>query len=192
MKTIIKTAVFVLLAVLMIPLILSYKFLSILSNQDSLLAGYSQLLSLLPGKTGSYLRAAFYRFTLTRCAPNALISFGVLLSQQDTEIEEGVYIGPHCNIGRCRIGNNTLLGSGVHIMSGKGQHNFDDPDKPIKDQGGTFTKVHVGANCWLGNGALIMASIGDNSVVAAGAVVVSDVPSHVVVAGNPARVIRQK
>jgi acetyltransferase-like isoleucine patch superfamily enzyme len=127
---------------------------------------------------------------MTSCAPNVLIGFATLFSQQDTEIDEGVYIGPQCNIGKCAIGKNTLLGSGVHIMSGKGQHNFSDPEKPIKDQGGVFTKVSVGENCWLGNGALVMANIGRGSVVAAGSVVIDDVPAGVIVGGNPAKVLR--
>lgn len=176
----------------MSPLTLCFYLFTVIANKDTLLASFSQLLSLLPGKSGCYLRAAFYRFTLTDCAPNAVISFATLFSQQDTEIAEGVYIGPQCNIGKCKIGKNTLLGSGVHIMSGKNQHNIDDPSVPIKEQGGTFTKVTIGENCWVGNGALIMADIGDNAVVAAGAVVIHAIPENAIVAGNPAKVIRQR
>ena len=77
-------------------------------------------------------------------------------------------------------------------MSGKNQHNIDDPSVPIKEQGGTFTKVTIGENCWVGNGALIMADIGDNAVVAAGAVVIHAIPENAIVAGNPAKVIRQR
>lgn len=190
MKPFIKRCVFLLLALLISPVTISYLLLSMVLNKDALIASYSQCLSLLPGKLGSYLRSGFYRFVFTQCSPDAVISFGTLFSQQDTSIEEGVYIGPQCNIGKCSIGKNTLLGSGVHIMSGKGQHNFSDPSKPIKDQGGIFTKVEIGENCWLGNGALVMANIGKGSIVAAGAVVVDDVPEGVIVGGNPARVLR--
>lgn len=190
MKAILKTLVFTLAWALMLPFSLSYRLLSLLLPADALLAGYSQWLSLLPGKLGVFLRAGFYRMCLTHCSPDAVISFLVLLSQRDTHIAEGVYIGPQCNIGKCRIGRNTLLGSGVHIMSGKGQHNFDDVNTPIKDQGGTFTQVSIGEDCWLGNGALVMANIGDGAIVAAGAVVTQDVPPRVIVAGNPARVVK--
>ena len=190
MKQIIKRIAFLLLAFLIGPVTVSYLLLSMIANKDSLIASYSQFLSLLPGKLGSYLRSGFYRFVFTKCSPDALISFGTLFSQRDTSINEGVYIGPQCNIGKCVIGKNTLLGSGVHIMSGKGQHNFDDPTKPIKDQGGTFTKIEIGENCWLGNGALIMANIGKGSIVAAGSVVVDDVPEGVIVGGNPAKILR--
>lgn len=191
MKNTIKQLVFALLALAMFPITLSFFVLSLLLNKDSLISAYSQFLSLLPGKLGCYLRSGFYRFTLTYCSPDALVSFGTLLSQSDTEIQSGVYIGPQCNIGKCVIGKNTLLGSGVHIMSGKGQHNFDDPTKPIKDQGGTFTKVSIGENCWLGNGALVMANVGKGSVVSAGAIVVEDVPEGVIVGGNPAKLLRR-
>lgn len=189
MNQLLKRGVFFVLALLISPLTISYVLMTLVLNKDALISSYSQALSLLPGKLGSYLRSGFYRFVFTHCSSDAVISFGTLFSQQDTSIEEGVYIGPQCNIGKCSIGKNTLLGSGVHIMSGKGQHNFSDPLKPIKDQGGVFKKVCVGENCWIGNSALIMANVGDGSVIAAGAVVIDDVPKRTIVGGNPARVI---
>ena len=189
-KSLVKKLFFTCCAVIMLPFSLSYLLLKGILGKDSLLSAYSQLLSLLPGKTGSYLRAGFYRLVFTGCSPDAMISFGALFSQQDTEIECGVYIGPQCNIGKCKIGKNTLLGSGVHIMSGKGQHNFSDPTIPIKDQGGVFSKVSIGENCWVGNGALIMANVGQGCVVAAGSVVIDDVPDGVIVGGNPACLIK--
>ncbi len=192
MKHGIKAILFALAAIIMLPFTLTYFLLSFALNKDSLLSGYSQALSLIPGKIGVILRAGFYRFVFTSCSPDAVISFLVLFSQQDTEIGSGVYLGPQCNIGKCRIGNNTLLGSGVHIMSGKGQHNFDDPNTPIKDQGGVFEKVSIGENCWLGNGALVMANVGKGSVIAAGAVVTKDIPDGVIAAGNPAKVIKSR
>ena len=75
-------------------------------------------------------------------------------------------------------------------MSGKGQHNFERNDVPIKDQGGRLRKVDVGSNCWVGNGALIMADIGDGSVIAAGSVVVDAIPANAIAVGNPAKVIK--
>ena len=75
-------------------------------------------------------------------------------------------------------------------MSGKGQHDFSDLDVPIKEQGGTFEKIVIGQNCWVGNGAMIMANIGANCVVGAGSVVIDDIPENAIVAGNPARVIK--
>jgi hypothetical protein len=57
----------------------------------------------------------------------------------------------------------------------------------------TPTPVHIGNNVWLGDHATVLKGvrIGDNSVVAARAVVTRDVPANVVVAGNPARVVKE-
>ncbi|MBJ2134980.1 acyltransferase [Paraglaciecola chathamensis] len=189
MKKVVKSLVFILSALLILPVTLIYFIIRPLIGEDIALTSCSQFLSLLPGKSSVYLRAGFYRFALTHCSPDAVISFLVLFSQQDTEIGEGVYIGPQSNIGRCKIGNNSLLGSSVHVMSGKGQHNFSDLDVPIKEQGGSFEKIIIGQNCWVGNGAMIMANIGSDCIVGAGSVVISDVPERSIVAGNPAKVI---
>lgn len=192
MKHGIKTVFFLFFVLLMLPVSAVYFIVSVFGNKDEVLASFSQVLALFPTKIGSFIRIGFYRLVLTRCHPNSRIGFMVLFSQQDTELEEGIYIGPQCNIGRCSIGKDSLLGSAVHIMSGKKQHNFELKDIPIRDQGGHFEKVRIGENCWVGNGALIMANVGNNCVVAAGSVVVSDVPENTIVAGNPAKVIKQR
>ena len=191
MKKIIKQSVFLFSALLMSPITLLYLILNSASSSDSIFTSFAQVLSLIPGKTGSYLRAGFYRFAMTYCHPDARSSFLALFSRRDTELGSGVYIGPQCNIGKCKIEAGVLLGSGVHIMSGKGQHNFSNLNIPIKDQGGTFEKVSIGENTWIGNGALVMANIGRRCVVAAGAVVIDDVEDFSIVAGNPAKVIRK-
>jgi len=190
-KSIIKQAIFFLAAIFISPITITYLLLSKVLKSDSLFSTFSQLLCLIPGKFGSYLRAGFYRFSMSYCSADAVVSFLTLFSQRDTEISTGVYIGPQCNIGKCKIGQDTLLGSGVHIMSGKGQHNFDDLSKPIKQQGGSFEKITIGQDSWIGNGALIMANIGKHCVVAAGTVVINDVADYSIVAGNPAKVIKQ-
>lgn len=171
------------------PFLMGYYLLRPVSRKDTLFAGFAQLLSLFPGGVGSYLRIAGLRFTMQHCAQDCYIGFGTLFSQQATEIKSGAYIGPQCNIGLSVIGENTLLGSGVHILSGKNQHRFTEPGVPYKEQGGTFEKVAIGANCWIGNGAIIMASIGDGTIVGAGSVVIYELPAGVIAAGNPARII---
>ena len=53
--------------------------------------------------------------------------------------------------------------------------------------------VHIGENCWIGAGAIIMLgiTIGDNVVIGAGSVVTKNIPSNVVAVGNPCRVMRE-
>ncbi len=189
-QTVKKAAHLIALAV-SLPIYLVYAIASQFSK-DQAFAGFSQFLSLFPGLTGSYLRVAFYQLAMKECSQELTIGFGTLFSQQQTELSEGVYIGPQCNIGKCRIEENCLLGSGVHVMSGKGQHNFANLDTPICEQGGTFETVTIGEDSWVGNGALIMANIGKKCVVGAGSVVTSDIPDYSIVAGNPAKIIKSR
>lgn len=193
MKTNVKTLVKTLFLILVTPLYLLLELLSLAGNRDGCFQSFSQFLSLFPGKTGSYLRAAFYRLACPETSDDISIGFLTILSHRDTSIHAGVYIGPQCNIGKCTIGKNTLLGSGVHILSGKKQHDFSCPSQPIKEQGGTFEKVRIGADCWLGNGALVMVPLADHTIIAAGSVVTQEVPeSWLICGGNPARTLKHR
>ncbi len=185
-KGLAKTAVGALCTLLVLPIFFSYKAIAITGNRDSAFTGVAQLLSLLPGVSGSYLRTAFYRLAMGRCERGVFVGFGTLFSQQQTEIAEGVYIGPQCNVGLCRINKNVLLGSGVHLLSGKRQHSFSDLSTPIQQQGGTFTRITIGEDSWIGNGALVMADVGTKCIVGAGSVVTAPVDDYSIVAGNPA------
>ena len=53
--------------------------------------------------------------------------------------------------------------------------------------------VHIGKNCWIGAGAIIVPgiTIGDNVVIGAGSIVTKDLPSNVVAVGNPCKVLRE-
>jgi acetyltransferase-like isoleucine patch superfamily enzyme len=192
MKEHLKKSIRLVFILLILPFYVIYLALSFVASKDQTFSSFSQFFSLIPGQLGNYLRAAFYKLTMTYCDYDVVVGFGVLFSQQDTELFSGCYIGPQSNIGKCRIEANCLLGSGVHIMSGKGQHNFDDLNTPLREQGGVFIKVCIGEDTWVGNGSLIMANIGKKCIVAAGSVVINDVPDYAIVAGNPAKIIKTR
>ncbi len=188
MKSFIKNLIAITFIIIVSPLIIMHLAL-IPFSKNGLFLFSVQFLSLIPGKIGSYCRIAFNRVAMTHCHPETVIGFATLFSQIDTEIHQGVYIGPQCNIGMCKLGKNTLIASGVHIMSGSNQHNFEDIDTPVQQQGGKFEKIEIGEDSWVGNGCLIMANIGKKCVIGAGSVVTKNIPDYSIAVGNPAKVI---
>ena len=90
------------------------------------------------------------------------------------------------------IGATTLVADWVYIADF--DHRFEDLDRPIKDQGIAKAPVRIGPDVWLGTKCTVTrwVSIGRGSVVAAHAVVRRDVPPYQVVAGVPARVLRDR
>ena len=109
-------------------------------------------------------------------------------------------IGDRCVIGRgshivahqsVEIGDDVWTGPYVYITDQN--HGYEDPDTPIGRQFPVNRPVSIGSGSWLGAGAIVLpgASIGRNVVVAAGSVVRSTVPDHCMVAGVPARIVRE-
>jgi acetyltransferase-like isoleucine patch superfamily enzyme len=89
------------------------------------------------------------------------------------------------------IGDDVYTGPYVYITDQN--HSYADPDMPIGRQWPVNTAVSIGDGTWLGAGTVILpgASIGRNVVVAAGSVVRGTVPDRCVVAGVPARIVRE-
>jgi acetyltransferase-like isoleucine patch superfamily enzyme len=187
-----KTAAFVLATGLVAPALLSYAVRAAVLGRDRALEGSSQALSLLPGVVGQYLRRAFYVRVLERFHRTVTIEFGTVLSKTGSRLDEHVYVGPGCHVGLVHLERDVLVGPGVHIPSGSGTHGIADPTRPIREQAGTRTLVHVGAGSWIGCNAVIMADVGANSVIAAGAVVTTPIPDNVIAGGIPARVLKPR
>jgi len=172
------------------PLVTLYRLCSLSTPQDALFCGIGQLLALFPGKTGCFLRVAFYSDALKTVSPCCRIDFGSYFPHPDVVIHEGAYIGAYCIVGKCEIGAHTLIGSFVNILSGKQQHNFSEPGKTIQSQGGNFTRIRIGTDCWIGNNSVLMSDIGNRSIIGAGSVVTKQIPPYSVAVGNPCRVIK--
>ena len=101
-------------------------------------------------------------------------------------------IGLHNTIiGPVTIGNHVNLAQGITVTALN--HNFEDTEKRIDEQGVSTTPVTIGDDVWIGANAVILPGvhIGHHCVVAAGAVVTKDVPDHSLVAGVPAKIIKQ-
>lgn len=113
-------------------------------------------------------------------------------------LEDGCGIGKRCVISaknHIHIGKNAICAPSALLMDHN--HEFTDVTTPIKNQGVTpGGTIRIEEGCWIGYGAAILCNegeivVGRNSVVAANAVVNRSVPPYSVVAGNPARVVKQ-
>ncbi|HXD87726.1 MAG TPA: acyltransferase [Urbifossiella sp.] len=174
------------------PVLLSYWLKAAFFNRNLALESRSQLLSLWPGMTGQYLRRAFLQRVIARCHSSVLVEFGSFFSQTGAMLDENVYIGPRCGLGLVHLQKDVLLAANVQIPSGGQTHYFDDPNKPIREQGGERRLVTIGEGAWIGAGAIVLADVGKGTIVAAGAVVTKPLPDNVIAAGVPAKVIRSR
>jgi carbonic anhydrase/acetyltransferase-like protein (isoleucine patch superfamily) len=131
----------------------------------------------------------------------AMVSLSAgMIPGQDLGAVPVLRIGDRCVIGRGShivahhslvIGDDVFTGPYVYITDQN--HSYADPDEPIGRQMPRNAAVQIGSGSWLGAGAVVLpgACIGRNVVVAAGSVVRGTVPDRCVVAGVPARVVRQ-
>jgi len=151
-----------------------------------------------------------YDFNATR--PHELEKREALLKKMFAEIGKDCYIEPplYCNWGghhvhfgdhvyanfhltlvddtHIYVGSNTLFAPNVTVATAG--HPIDPA---LRSEAYQYNMpVHIGENCWIGAGALILpgVTIGDNTVIGAGSVVTRDIPANVVAVGNPCRVIR--
>jgi acetyltransferase-like isoleucine patch superfamily enzyme len=168
------------------PLWLGARIERLAAKSDAWFASCGQFLSLFPGLLGIFLRRGYYCMTLDSFSRDCSVGFGAWFSHPQCKIGANVYIGARCILGLCDIGDETLIGSNVDLLSGRHQHHFNDGLRPIREQGGTFSKVTIGRNCWIGNSAVVMADVGENCIVGAGSVIVKPIPPNSVAMGNPA------
>ena len=135
----------------------------------------------------------------TMIGPQVSISAG-MVPGQDLGEAAVLRIGDRCLIGRgshivahysVEIGDDVFTGPYVYITDQN--HGYADPDVPIGRQWPKNSAVSIGPGSWLGAGVIVLpgSAIGGNVVVAAGSVVRGVVPDRCVVAGVPARVVRE-
>ncbi|MEW6411023.1 MAG: acyltransferase [Candidatus Zixiibacteriota bacterium] len=178
--------------ILVSPLILATWAGLYLLRSERIFIGCAQLVSLVPDYIGTYLRVAFYSFTLSECSFTGHIMFGSYISKQQTRIGRNFYIGAYNIIGLADIGANVVIANNISILSGRRQHNFDDPSRDIMDGHDSFNRLRIGNNVFIGDRTVIMADIGDHSIIGAGSIVVKEIPQYSVAVGNPARVVKER
>lgn len=148
------------------------------------------------GLKGLLLRYALLKTLAVSCGSNVSIHPGVyILSPERLSIGENVSIHPMCYIdatGGMDVGSDVSIAHGVTVMSTS--HSYEIIDVPIKDQVVVTEATRICDNVWIGAKATILSGIkiGMGSVVAAGAVVTKDVTTKTIVAGVPARIIKER
>jgi acetyltransferase-like isoleucine patch superfamily enzyme len=178
-------------AIAIVPLAF-YRVSALFQDPDKAFHGASQAMSRIPGLPGEFLRLAFYRMTLESCGEDCCISFGALFSKRNARLGDRVYVGTGCTLGLVTLEDDVLLASNVDVLSGAGQHTFDDLGTPIREQGGTFSRVVIGADAWIGTKCVVMADVGRGSVIGAGSVVTKPIPAGSLAVGSPARVVGRR
>lgn len=115
----------------------------------------------------------------------------------EVRIGDGTFVGHNCRLNiasSVTIGRHCLIAGGVIIADNDG-HPLDAwrrrRNEPMSAE--SIRAVSIGDDVWIGAGAQVLkgVTIGDRSIVGAGAIVTRDVPPDVVVAGNPARIIKR-
>jgi acetyltransferase-like isoleucine patch superfamily enzyme len=125
----------------------------------------------------------------------------IVVSTSYNNLGEFIHIGNNVGIGEysriggsggVSIGDNTIIAQYLSVHPEN--HNFQDPNKLIKDQGTTRSSIIIGKNCWIGAKVTVLAgvNIGDNCIIAAGSVVTKDIPSNSVAAGVPAKILNKR
>ncbi len=126
--------------------------------------------------------------------PAARVKLGVWGREEHTgriEVGDYVLISPGTRISASDeivIGNSVMMANGVYITDSDWHGIYDRTERDPNP-----APVHIKDNAWLGDHSLILkgVTVGENSIVAAQAVVSKDVPDNVIVAGNPARVVKE-
>ncbi len=172
-----------------LPVLLIHAVGSLVIGRTRSFRATSEAVSLLPGPLGTVVRRYVYRALLARCGSGTSIGFGTVLTYRDTELGESVYVGRFCSLGLTSIGDGTMIGNHVSVISGR--HGMD-LGQPMREQDVRVERVSIGADSWIASAATVLADVGTGAVVAAGAVVTHPVEPGIVVAGVPARPIRHR
>jgi acetyltransferase-like isoleucine patch superfamily enzyme len=172
------------------PFVLLVKSQRTLERETTMFQFCGDFLSIWPFQLGAIARTSFYRRTLASCGTNFRTKFGVVFVHPGTRIGNDVRFGRFTSVGLSDIDDDVMVAHFCSIMSGRRHHRTDLSDTPMRAQDGEATRIRIGAGCWIGANAIVMADLGKGVVVGAGAVVVKPVPDYAIVVGNPARIVR--
>lgn len=143
-------------------------------------------------KIGKFFRGVSAKLLLQHCGKKINVDKGARFSTNCT-LGENSGIGAYAKLGTVYIGNDVMMGEYCTIITKN--HKFDDTKTPMVKQGNDKDMpVYIGDDVWIGDRVIILpgVKIGNGAIVGAGSVVTHDVGNYDIVAGNPARVIRNR
>jgi len=174
----------------------------------------------IPGGIGFYIRSFYYQKRMLKIFRENRFEVGIRMEcPKNIELGSNSYFGHNCKIfasesskvkigskasinsnvminargkGRIIIGDNVLIGPNVVLRSNN--HSFETTKMPIIDQGMNEGEIIINDDVWIGSNAVILPNckIGKGVIIAAGAVVTSDVESYSVIGGVPANLIKKR
>lgn len=157
---------------------------------------YSHILSKIPYSPGDYIRYNIIKKMFQKIGLNSIISRNVKIVYP-----QGIEIGDYVNItrnvtldgrGGIKIGSDTLVGFESIILTSS--HNYKQKNMLVREQGMFQAPVAIGKDVWIGTRVIILpgVTIGDGAVIGANSVVSKDVKPNTVVAGTPAKFIKER
>ncbi len=177
-------------------------------------------ISNIPGRIGYLFRSFYFNLRVNKFFCNNVLETGLRIEYpKNLELGSGSYFGFDCKIyssefskvkigsgcefnsnvminargrGSIFIGNNVLIGPNVVLRSS--DHSFVSLSEKISEQGMEDGYIIVKDNVWIGSNCVILKNItiGEGSIVAAGAVVTKDIEPYSLVGGVPAKIIKKR
>jgi virginiamycin A acetyltransferase len=153
----------------------------------------SEFISRIPFSIGWKFRRAVYQQLLPAIAADTILHYGVKIEDRRTSFGKDTWVSNGCYLDYVIIKDHVLIGPNAILLSGGKHHQTDNLDIPIKLQGNAEKNpITIENGAWIGAGAIVMADIGHDAIIGAGAVVTKPIPPYAVAVGNPARVIRMR
>lgn len=181
---------------------------------------FTFLLNVIPGNIGIFLRRIIYKLIFNNCGKKLTLDPNVKITGfKNIKLGDHVQVSINSSIhahnggkiiigdrfgmntnstigaadgGEIIIGNDVMIAQNVVIRAS--DHEFKDIHIPISQQGHSGGKIIIGNGCWIAANVVITANveIGEHSIVAAGAVVTSNIEPYSIVGGVPAKLIRKR
>jgi maltose O-acetyltransferase len=157
---------------------------------------YTHLFTKIPYSVGNKLKVPLLKKLFKHIGLDSNVSTNVkLLDPQKISIGNRVGIARDVVLdgrGELEIGDDTIVGFESIILTST--HNSNRIDLPIREQGFFFSKINIGNNVWIGARSIILpeVTIGEGAIIGANAVVSKDVKDYTIVAGVPAKLIKNR